>query len=151
MSSKSSLNSSESLPLVQRSSEGKDDSATGNYIRRKSSAAKLAIERIVRTRERLWSTTISAFIASIPALLVGFTIGYPSPALLDLGDLPEDFRFNTLLSDLFGVSCIFDVSLASQPLASLANFYPPRDRLQYLGGRSGSRYSCILPVWSLGG
>ena len=121
MSSKSSLNSSESLPLVQKSFPDDDSPATGSYIRRKSSAAKLAIERMVRTRERLWSTTVSALIASIPALLVGFTIGYPSPALLDLGDLPEDFRFNTLLSDLFGVSFFVAVHF-SEFAADYCNF-----------------------------
>ena len=80
MGSKSPLNSSENLTLLQKGT--------------------------TRTRERLWSTTVSALIAVIPALLVGFTLGYPSPALLDLGDLSEDYRFNTLLSDLFGVSYV---------------------------------------------
>ena len=108
---KSSLNSSESLPLIEKSLPKSNNASTQSLdvhnLRRKSSAAKLAIERMFRTRERLWSTTISALIASIPALLVGFTIGYPSPALLELRarEVPDDFRFTTLLSDLFGVSC----------------------------------------------
>jgi len=41
------------------------------HIRRKSSTAKLVVERLVRTRERLWATGISATVAAIPALLVG--------------------------------------------------------------------------------
>lgn len=44
-------------------------------------------------------------IASLPALLVGCTLAFPSIALLDLSELEErpDYRLSTLLSDVFGV------------------------------------------------
>ena len=74
------------------------------HIRRKSSTAKLVVERLVRTRERLWATGISATVAAIPALLVGYTLGYPSSTLSELTALPSDFRFSDLLASLFGVS-----------------------------------------------
>ena len=55
--------------------------------------------------ERIWTTVLFVTIASIPALLVGCTLGFPSIALLDLTELEEreDYKFNTLLSDIFGV------------------------------------------------
>ena len=97
----------EKKPLLVVEDE-KPPSASPRYgARRRSSTAMLALERVLRTRQRLWSTAVSAFIASIPALLVGYTIGFPSSALLDLsgdtGDLPKDYQFTTLLSDLFAV------------------------------------------------
>ena len=59
-----------------------------------------------RSRERLWTTVLFVNIASLPALLVGCTLAFPSIALLDLSELEErpDFRLSTLLSDVFGVS-----------------------------------------------
>ena len=97
----------EKKPLLAEGDE-KPPSASPRYgARRRSSTAKLALERVLRTRQRLWSTAVSAFVVSIPALLVGYTIGFPSSALLDLtgdeGDLPKDYQFTTLLSDLFAV------------------------------------------------
>ena len=60
------------------------------------------------TRERVWSTAVSAIVASIPALLLGYTLGFPSSALLDLTEddagLREDYQLTLLLSDLFAVS-----------------------------------------------
>ena len=59
-----------------------------------------------QVRQRLWATFLSAVVASLPALLVGCTLGFPSGALLDLIDLEDrpDFKFNSILSDVFGVS-----------------------------------------------
>ena len=59
-----------------------------------------------RARERLWTTVLFVTIASLPALLVGCTLAFPSIALLDLSELEEreDFKLSTLLSDVFGVS-----------------------------------------------
>ena len=56
-------------------------------------------------RMRLWTTLYSVLTACILSLLLGTTIAYASPALLELRELPDpDFRFNsTLLLDLFGV------------------------------------------------
>lgn len=45
-------------------------------------------------------------VTSIPALLVGCTLGFPSAAIIDLHDDEKrpDYRLNNLLSDVFGVS-----------------------------------------------
>ena len=57
--------------------------------------------------ERIWATVLSVMIASLPALLFGCTLGFPSPVLLDLMELDQqEYRFDTLLSDLFSVSTI---------------------------------------------
>ena len=74
------------------------------YSLRKSSTAKLAVERLARTRERVWATAISASVAAIPTLLVGYTLGYPSSTIPDLQALPPGRQFSGLLSALFGVS-----------------------------------------------
>ena len=77
--------------------------------RRKSSVAALVLERFIMTRERRWSVAISSFITSILALLIGFTIGFPSSALLDLQgeatELPQEYRFQkTRVQSSFAVS-----------------------------------------------
>ena len=101
----------EKKPLLAEGGEKPPPASPRYGARRRSSTAKLALERVLRTRQRLWSTAVSAFVASIPALLVGYTIGFPSSALLDLtgdeGDLPKDYQFTTLLSDLFAVRITF--------------------------------------------
>ena len=62
------------------------------------------------SRQRVWAVFVSAIIASLPALLVGCTLGFPSGALLDLTDLEPrpEYKFNSVLSDIFGasLSCI---------------------------------------------
>ena len=70
-----------------------------------------AFGRFFGTRERLWSAGVSSLVASIPALLIGYTIAFPSSALPVLmggwaeGRLPgREYQFNTRLSDFFGVS-----------------------------------------------
>ena len=59
-----------------------DTCRSAGYMRRKSSTALLALERLVRSRERVWSTTLSTLIASITMLLCGFTFGFPSVSVL---------------------------------------------------------------------
>lgn len=99
---------SEKQPLLGYTLEpNRKTQRSGNvpvYSRRKSSTAKLAVERLVRTRERVWATAISAFVAAIPTLLVGYTVGYPSSTIPDLQALPPGRQFSGLLSALFGVS-----------------------------------------------
>ena len=57
--------------------------------------------------ERLWPTALSASVAAIPALMIGFTFAFPSSAILDLtadsAGLPEDYRFSLALADIFAV------------------------------------------------
>ena len=61
-----------------------------------------------KTGERLWTTGISALVASIPAFMIGYTFAFPSSAILDLTDdaagLPEDYRFSLSFSDIFAAS-----------------------------------------------
>ncbi len=73
--------------------------------RRKSSTAKLGIERLVRTREKLWPTAVAALVSSVPAFLVGFTLGFTSAALLELTATtePEKYQLNRGHAELFGV------------------------------------------------
>ena len=55
--------------------------------------------------ERVWAPLLSVMVVSLPALLFGCTLGFPSPVLLNLMQLDrEEMRFGTLLSDLFSVS-----------------------------------------------
>ena len=104
------INYSEKQPLLGGASEPNRNTQaqrSGNaavYSRRKSSTAKLAVERLVRTRERLWATAISASVAAIPTLLVGYTLGYPSSTIPQLQALPSGRQFGDLLTALFGVS-----------------------------------------------
>ena len=58
-----------------------------------------------RQCEQKLTTLLFVTIASIPALLVGCTLGFPSITLLDLSEQEErpEYKFNTLLSDVFGV------------------------------------------------
>jgi hypothetical protein len=70
--------------------------------------------KLGRARERLWSTVLFVMIASLPALLVGCTLAFPSIALLDLSELEErpDYKLSTLLSDVFGVRTIIIIMCA---------------------------------------
>ena len=75
-----------------------------NHLKwRRSSVAQLATAR----RERKWSVGISSIIATIPALLVGITLGFPSNVILDLSgeatELPQDFFISTRLLSAFVV------------------------------------------------
>ena len=57
--------------------------------------------------ERLWSTTLSALVAAIPALMIGYTFAFPSSAILDLttdkAGLPEDYWLSLDLAEIFAV------------------------------------------------
>ena len=98
----------EKKPLLHGSAASGGGAYSGD--RKLSSTALLGVERVLRTRSRLWSTALSAFVVSIPALLVGYTLGFASSALLDLtggaADVPEAYLFNRLVSDLFAVSYV---------------------------------------------
>ena len=87
--------------------DDKGSSSVGtSYSRSNGVPAGVAMKR--QARERLWSTAIAAFVASIPALLVGYTLGFPSSALLDLtgngtADIPSSYVFSSTLGDIFAV------------------------------------------------
>lgn len=58
------------------------------------------------------------FIASVTTLLARYTLGYPSSALLELSELPNEYAFTneTILPDLFGsfapLGALFGSSIA---------------------------------------
>lgn len=58
-----------------------------------------------KVAERLWTVVYSVFTACLLALLLGATLSFSSPVLVELSRLDDpQFRFNTELSDVFGVS-----------------------------------------------
>lgn len=79
--------------------------------KRSSPPAQLLVEIFSRRGERQWSVGISSLVASIPSLLVGLTIAFPSNAVLDLtGDateLPQEYLLSTLLLSLFAVRPLY--------------------------------------------
>ena len=59
----------------------------------------------LRGPQRLWVVFLSALVASISAVLAGFTLGFPSKAVIELSEIEGDRGFNSsVLKDLFGVS-----------------------------------------------
>ena len=94
--------------LASLSTTSETASLLKNKPSRSQSPASVPIKP--KYKERVWVTLLLASVASIPALLVGCTLGFPSAALLDLKDLEErpEFKFNSLLSDVFGVCCFVD-------------------------------------------
>ncbi len=93
-------------PPVPEDKEAGDRPPSRDFGRRRSSTAKLAVERLLLTRERVWSSAVSSLIAAIPALLVGITIGFPSPVLSELtsDSIDQKYKFDYIMQDLFAVS-----------------------------------------------
>ena len=88
-----------------------DDRGSSLVLNRSSSGIEANYGERQRNggRPRFWPTTISSFVAAIPALLVGYTIGFASPALPNLtgessGAIPSNYVFSSSLADLFAVS-----------------------------------------------
>ena len=102
MSSDESDSDGSDVPFLEphsHSEPGSDHANASELLQNRS-----YIVWVFKTPERLWSTALSVATVSTLSLLIGFTLGFPSSALLNLGDLPEEYRFDTVLSDLFGVS-----------------------------------------------
>ena len=114
-----------------------------------------------RPRERLWTTALASLVAAVPALLVGYTLGFASSALLDLtGDaaagIPRDYVFSSAVADVFAVShrrnfeseTHFAVSI-SQALAAVGGMFgglmagPVADRW----GRKNALVLCGIPFF----
>ena len=70
--------------------------------------ASLAVEgaeKLQARRARLWSVLYCVLTACVMSLMVGATLAFSSPVLLELTQLQDpQFRFNVRLSDIFGVS-----------------------------------------------
>lgn len=70
-----------------------------------------SLKQYVVTEERRLSEGLLSFIAAIPIFLMGFTVAFPSNAILDLRgeatELPESYLLPTFLISTFAVSqCI---------------------------------------------
>ena len=90
----------ETAPLLFRGTEDSQSPAQ----------AWRTVLKVLRGPQRLWSTVFAALSAALCTLLGGYTLGYPSSALVELGnysqkyDLSPDYDFSsTLMKDLFGV------------------------------------------------
>ena len=60
--------------------------------------------------QRMWPSFISALVAAIGSLTVGYAMGYPSSALIDLSELHDAFAIEkgSKMSELFAVSgCMY--------------------------------------------
>ena len=75
--------------------------------RRRSTVAELVVERFAVTRERRWSVGLCTVVGSILSFLMGFTVAYPSNAILDLTgeakELPPNYLLSTQLLSVFAV------------------------------------------------
>ena len=60
----------------------------------------------LRGPQRLWTTTLAAVIASLGCLLGGYTLGFASPALLQLNynHVPTEYHLKDVTLALFAVS-----------------------------------------------
>lgn len=66
--------------------------------------ASFRLDQVKSTSTRLWTVVYSVLTTCLLTILVGATIAYSSPALLELKELEDPkFRFNIQLSDIFGV------------------------------------------------
>ena len=70
-------------------------------------------------------TVIFILVASVPALLVGCTVSFPSAALLDLQELEtrQQYKFDTVLSDVFAVSELLYVSECMKEIGTITFFF----------------------------
>lgn len=67
-------------------------------------ATKATTDRAVKEPVRMWTVVYSVLTTCLLSLLVGASIAFSSPVLVELTQLQDpDFRFNTQLSDIFGV------------------------------------------------
>ena len=72
--------------------------------RRQSSWQTVLAE--LRGPQRLWTTTLGVVVASLSPLLGGYTLGFASPALLQLNHnhVPTEYRLEGTVLGLFAVS-----------------------------------------------
>lgn len=59
----------------------------------------------IRSSKRLWSTVVVSLAVGLTAVLTGYTLGYPSSALLDLRNTSSEYyQKGSTSENLFGVS-----------------------------------------------
>ena len=90
-----------------------ENSPVSNFGENQDDETTTLLQR--RPRERLRTTAVAACIAAVPSLMVGYTLAFPSSALLDLtstnSDLPASYRFHDTLVEVFAVKQITIVAL----------------------------------------
>ena len=88
----------QSIPLLQHESEPK-----GCMGSLRSSWSAIFLE--LRGPQRLWTTLLAALLTSISPLLGGYTLGFASPALLELNDakVPDKYHLKGLSLAMFAV------------------------------------------------
>ena len=65
---------------------------------------ELDVEAVPASHLRLWTVVYSVLTTCLLAILVGATIAFSSPAVLELKQLEDpELRFDILLLDIFGV------------------------------------------------
>lgn len=72
-----------------------------------SEEGDLNVKCKLQEKERLWTTVMSTLVVCIMSFMMGCTLGYSSPVLLELESQEDpELRFNSFLSGLFGASSL---------------------------------------------
>ena len=91
-------------------------------------AWKAIRKEICGGQQRVWAVTLFSVLAASTSLLAGYTLAFPSSALLDLRGLHDNrtFYHNKLMEGLFGVSLckltLFSIAYISSFTPSLHQF-----------------------------
>ena len=96
----------DTIPL-QQEDESEPKGCVGSL---RSSWSAIFLE--LRGPQRLWTTLLAALLTSISPLLGGYTLGFASPALLELNDaeVPDKYHLKGLSLAMFAVRCTADCS-----------------------------------------
>ena len=107
MSSNTSASKGDAYPLKYSNPRG---FGYGSYLSNDLNKVHAPVDQSTTTQRvlshhQVWGVVVSAVVSSLPAFLVGVTLGFSSSALLDLDDLEtrQEYKFNLVLSDMFGV------------------------------------------------
>lgn len=97
------------LVAVEGTVEGTTESlATSEEQALRRPRFQLLISGFFQTKERQWSVAVSSLVSALLALLIGFTMAFPSSAVLDLmgaaKELPPSYLLPPFLLSLFAVS-----------------------------------------------
>ena len=93
---------------IEETTESLEPSEEQALQRPRFGLAQLLVGGFLQTKERQWSVAVSSLVAALLALLIGFTMGFPSSAVLDLmgaaPELPPSYLLPPYLLSLFAVS-----------------------------------------------
>lgn len=112
-----------------RSQESSQDGSRGGII-----------SRIRHGKQRLWTILYATFVASLGSLLFGFSLGYSSPVLLQLGDplfvasiSHAPFNSSDKYTDLFGGLLPVGAAIGGITIGSVADFVGRRQAMMLSG------------------